>query len=50
VVVFASGYLGDDPSFGLYLCRSNGSVLPLSFNNHVATETTTIGNLKALYR
>ena len=49
-VVFASGYLGQEPGFGLFAALPDGVVLPLTPNNTVSTEETSLDNFKALYR
>lgn len=49
-VVFASGFLGSSPSFGLFAALSDGVVIPLTPNQTVATETTTMGQVKTLFR
>lgn len=50
IVVFASGFLGMEPTFGLYAALNDGTVVPLSPNGSVATEPSTLDGMKALYR
>jgi hypothetical protein len=49
-VVFASGFLGDHPAFGLFAALNDGVVLPLTPNGSVSTEDASLGSVKALYR
>ncbi|MDX2475297.1 MAG: DUF4397 domain-containing protein [Candidatus Krumholzibacteria bacterium] len=49
-VVFASGFLGMEPGFGLYAALTDGVVIPLTPNGSVATEEVSLGTVKALYR
>lgn len=49
-VVFASGFLGMEPAFGLYAALSDGTVIALEPDNTVSTESTSLGDLKASYR
>jgi len=49
-VVFASGYLGMAPEFGLYAALSDGTVIMLPPDNSVSTEVTSLSDLKEMYR
>jgi hypothetical protein len=49
-VVFASGYLNMEPTFGLYAALNDGTVVPLTADDSVATEVSTLDGLKAIYR
>jgi len=48
-VVFASGFLGMEPSFGLFAALPDGIVIPLTAGS-VATNEVSLDNVKALYR
>jgi hypothetical protein len=50
IVVFASGFLGMEPTFGLFAALNDGTVVPLTPNGSVSTEMTTLDSMKALYR
>jgi len=47
-VVFASGYLGMDPAFGLFVALNDGTVLALP-GVPTPTESSTWSNVKAIY-
>nr|MEE4267557.1 DUF4397 domain-containing protein [Candidatus Krumholzibacteria bacterium] len=49
-VVFASGYLGMEPAFGLFAALPDGTVLELPADNTVDNEEMTMDGLKAIYR
>ena len=49
-VVFASGFLGMEPGFGLFAALPEGVVLPLTPNNSVSNENVSWGGIKAAYR
>lgn len=49
-VVFASGFLNMEPSFGLFAALPDGVVIPLTYNGSVSTEEVSLGTVKALYR
>ncbi len=49
-VVFASGFLGMEPAFGLFAALPDGVVVPLTPDGSVATEEASLGTVKALYR
>ncbi len=49
-VVFASGFLAAEPTFGLFAALSDGTVIELPANNTVAAEDATMGQVKSLYR
>jgi len=49
-VVFASGYLGTMPNFGLYAALNDGTVLMLPPNNSVSNEPGSWGEVKSMYR
>jgi hypothetical protein len=49
-VVFASGFLGMEPAFGLFAALSDGTVLPLTPDDTVSNESTSFGDLKASFR
>jgi len=50
LVVFASGYLGEDPGFGLFAALNDGTVLELTPDNSVATEEVSLDDVKAMFR
>lgn len=50
VVVFASGFLGMDPGFGLFAALNDGTVLELTPENSVATQSTSLSGVKAMFR
>lgn len=49
-VVFASGFLGMDPAFGLFAALPDGTVLELPADNTVDNDEITMDGLKAIYR
>lgn len=49
-VVFASGFLGMDPAFGLFAALPDGTVVPLTPNGSVSTEEVSLGHVKAMFR
>ena len=49
-VVFASGYLGNEPGFGLYAALNDGTVLALPPNSTVDAEDESWSGFKATFR
>lgn len=49
-VVFASGFLGSTPAFGLYAALPDGTVLELTPNTSVSNETASWSQVKASFR
>jgi hypothetical protein len=49
-VVFASGFLGMDPAFGLYAALADGTVIELTPNGSVASEDASWSDIKSSYR
>lgn len=50
IVVFASGFLTQEPGFNLFAALSDGTVLALAPDDTVQSEETTLDGVKALYR